>query len=419
MPTDLDERDLRVFLGRMAEEMPTPAETPPAAIRRARTRLALTAVIGTLAAVLVIVGSFSGVRTLLRAEPSVPAATGPTPPDPGSSPLRVDGEILEHVCCDGALQAVDPETGQSRLLVDGEVGQAAWSPDGTRLAYEVPCSVAGGNVLRPTTPCADAQSGSAGIWVQDGSGAPRLVSSFFETGRVYEQYERHFAWSPDGSRLAFVRLGDGLYVADADGAGATLLAAFEAAAGPPSWSPDGSTIAYAADGAVYAIPSAGGTPTRLSDDGLAPAWSPDGTLIAFSRVTGTYVVNPDGTGLREVGDGNEFAWSPSGAQLVYNVGHSVNGGFLEELWVVAPGGSDPTAIVRSRCCSGVVDGTLTWTPEGDGVAFLAAEQPGGQERWRVVATDGSEADRSIEELPEIDLLSVLDWQPCLCTVGFN
>ena len=382
--------------------------------RRNRKRRNQRIAAGALALVLTLAGVLAAVSAVRSG--SVPTDR-PSNPEPSLPVFRLDGEVLQHVCCDGALQAVDPATGQSRLLLDDEVGQAAWSPDGTRLVYEIPCSI-GAASANPSSPCSDTRSRPAGIWVLDGSGERHQVSSFFESGYFYQPYERHVSWSPDGTRLAFVRLGEGLYVADADGSGATLLAPFDDAAGPPAWAPDGTAIAFAADGGVYTVPSGGGTPTQLSDDGRAPAWSPDGTLIGFSNDVGIWVVNPDGTGMTGVGNGYEFAWSPSGDRLAYHVERQADGGFLEELWVVTPDGSDPSAIIRSECCSGIVDGTLTWTPNGDRVGFLASE-PGGEETWRALAADGSEADRSIEELNETDLLSVLSWQPCLCTMGYN
>ena len=55
-----------------------------------------------------------------------------------ATPFRQDGEVLEHGA--GGLQAVDPTTGASHILIDSSVGDAAWSPDGTRLAYSVLCN---------------------------------------------------------------------------------------------------------------------------------------------------------------------------------------------------------------------------------------------------------------------------------------
>jgi Tol biopolymer transport system component len=61
--------------------------------------------------------------------------------------------------------------------------------------------------------------------------------------------EENPVWSPDGKRLAFVRL-DGrssqIYIARADGRGARLLDTGFAFSFNPAWAPDGRRIAFAA-----------------------------------------------------------------------------------------------------------------------------------------------------------------------------
>jgi Tol biopolymer transport system component len=99
------------------------------------------------------------------------------------------------------------------------------------------------------------------------------------------------AWSPVAPRIAFYRLDrrpggqSGIFVANADGSRARLLAA----------------------------------------DGGLPIWSPDGRKVAFltSPVPGIWVVNADGTGRRLVVRGvrpNVLGWSPDGRKLVFDAG---------------------------------------------------------------------------------------------------
>ena len=80
---------------------------------------------------------------------------------------------------DGAIGAVDPESGRTRVLVDPaseDVGSAAWSPDGTRLAFRVLCGETGRG-FNPSMPCTDERSREAGVYVVNASEEAILVAS--------------------------------------------------------------------------------------------------------------------------------------------------------------------------------------------------------------------------------------------------
>jgi Tol biopolymer transport system component len=128
-------------------------------------------------------------------------------------------------------------------------------------------------------------------------------------------------WSPDGQRIAY-GADPGIFVIDADGSHPKLLVSGTGyAPGVPSWSPDGTKLAFfnvrlepngqaievwtittdgSAKNRVYHSVSRG-RPAYLA----APVWSPDGTRLAFAaasgpRGDGTFLVNPDGTGLHRL-----------------------------------------------------------------------------------------------------------------------
>jgi len=118
---------------------------------------------------------------------------------------------------------------------------------------------------------------------RDGSGARRLVAE--DSGPA--------TWSPDGERLAFVRVAGGpgcggdLVVMDADGGEQHVIARRSSL---PQWSPDGTRIAFLGgacdDPALWTVPANGGEPTLVAPNAFGAhtvAWSPDGTQIAFVR----------------------------------------------------------------------------------------------------------------------------------------
>jgi Tol biopolymer transport system component len=119
----------------------------------------------------------------------------------------------------------------------------------------------------------------------------------------------------------------------------------------PAWSPDGTRLLYS-DGLGLNLwtPGAAPVPIPNTEDGAWPAWSPDGQTIAYTRlirggstqyictcwsqsasaievqertvypgweVEGTLtVINPDGSGKRELGAGEGPAWLPDGRIVV-------------------------------------------------------------------------------------------------------
>jgi len=142
------------------------------------------------------------------------------------------------------------------------------------------------------------------IWLMnaDGSGASQLTSSPEDAPVVYSKP----AWSPDGSKLAYVASdGSGssaIYVSDANGKNTTKIADGGA---NPAWSPDGTKIAYSGDDgentAIFVVSTSGGSPEKLCTAAgflNQPAWSPDGKQLAFRReaVDGT----PDSTVIASV-----------------------------------------------------------------------------------------------------------------------
>ena len=109
------------------------------------------------------------------------------------------------------------------------------------------------------------------------------------------------AWSPDGRLLAVVLTKDGqsqLYTVNADGSGVRRIASSSGIDTEPAWSADGNWIYFTSDRGgspqIYRIPASGGGVERISFDGsynVTPRPSPDGRTIAFvTRNSGRFQV---------------------------------------------------------------------------------------------------------------------------------
>jgi TolB protein len=206
------------------------------------------------------------------------------------------------------------------------------------------------------------------------------------------------AWSPDGTRLAFITDGyeGGLAVMDAAGTDRMPLLTVPSDPGDPAWSPDGTTIAFTKekigwfDWHVYLVSAGDGEPVRITHDSLGgsgPTWSPDGTRIAFSAYQNgqyaIYVMDADGSDARQLssGPGHSWdpAWSPDGTRLAFT--RSVDDD--REIYVMDADGSNPINLTRHPGS----DCDPAWSPDGTQIAFTTGRDGNGE--IYVMDADGS------------------------------
>ena len=98
---------------------------------------------------------------------------------------------------------------------------------------------------------------------ESGNRPPRLMVLTRATKAVNALVRGELAdWSPDGTRIAFVRK-DGIYACSSDGTNIQRLFASRDP-GPVDFSPDGRGLAFVAGGAVWVMSADGGTPTKVA-----------------------------------------------------------------------------------------------------------------------------------------------------------
>lgn len=133
--------------------------------------------------------------------------------------------------------------------------------------------------------------------------------------------------SPDGSWVYYARGTGGwaLYRVHTDGSGEEKVPVNTPASDvAPSLAPDGKRLVYVVAGpdALELLDLTTGASTDMHTGGHTPAWSPKGNLIAYVvPFGGLYVVAPDGSGIRRIGDAGSsydlgIDWSPDGQWII-------------------------------------------------------------------------------------------------------
>jgi TolB protein len=130
--------------------------------------------------------------------------------------------------------------------------QPAWSPDGQQIAFTSDRD-GGWQIYITLAPHASPEGSAKSAGVNaDGSNLRRLTHA--------PGHSRDPAWSPDGTRMAFVSSRDRaweIYVMRADGSGMTRLTNTKTINQTPSWSPDGRRIIFESDSTIMEMKSDG------------------------------------------------------------------------------------------------------------------------------------------------------------------
>lgn len=259
----------------------------------------------------------------------------------------------------------------------------SWSPDGRRLAY-VRC-------VRSAAQCEQDYYGQGPILAVDAGGGPEVQLVPAPTDWISAM-----AWSPDGTRIAYLHDRPGILSVTnlAGGASVDLLSGV----GSFAWSPDGMRVVVSAQTsassgpdwrmALFTIDLKTDTTSQLTDGSdvelYVSGWSPDGASISFTRAEAVKngpwrieSIGADGTDRRvlneNVAEGAPGIWSPDGSRLAFT---DFDGTF--SIAVMEADGSGLRTVRRDASLLG-------WSPDGQ---FLVARDLG-REQFVIIRADGS------------------------------
>jgi len=196
-------------------------------------------------------------------------------PDGKLAAFTVHGDVfVTGIVSKDDQKIAKPATARVTSSTERENG-VSWSPDGKSLLFT---SARGGNV-------------DLYLARRSSEETPWNETFEFELTRLTDspEVEGNARFSPDGSRIAFVRHKGELVVMPAEGGEETVL--LDHWSGPGyDWSPDGAWIAYSIPDESYnyevsIIAASGGEPYTVSrhpDDDVAPRWSPDGRRLVWT-----------------------------------------------------------------------------------------------------------------------------------------
>ena len=281
---------------------------------------------------------------------------------------------------DGRLVEVADVTGNGNRLPYGF--HADVSPDGSRIVYST-CEYRLDELLSRYSDYADGMDYTYRYEIAmvnvDGTGRKRLTES--------EHFDGFPAWSPDGTRVAFVATRSNYRMQHA--------------------------VMTVATGAVQWLGTTGFLDIDPPGDRIVPyppAWSPDGRRLAFIKTEGEgrpydrilYAIGVDGTGLIKIGNTTAPpVWSPEGGELAF-------AGIEEEeaiLYAVRPDGTGRRIIWRSgldEASSAIFQ--VDWSPDGQELLFVA-------DRAYVVGADGSGLRPLTDDLPMDGRAIQVAWSP--------
>jgi eukaryotic-like serine/threonine-protein kinase len=214
----------------------------------------------------------------------------------------------------------------------------------------------------------------------------RLISSFPGSHRAP-------SFSPDGRMLAFLNVEESppqVWVKPLEGGEPVRITSGDLPAARPRWSPKGDQIIFERrDRGIWSVPTLGGTPRQIADQGVCPAFFPDGERIVFDRGTELWTARVDGSDARKLPGLPENFYSvyvprcaavaPDGLSIAFVQPEGPTG----DLWITPSSGGTP----RRLTTDGDASGPPVWTPDGRHVICSSARR-GSRTLWSFPVVGG-------------------------------
>jgi hypothetical protein len=174
----------------------------------------------------------------------------------------------------------------------------------------------------------------------------------------------------------------------------------------PSLSTDGTRLAYSIGDGIHVYNLSTGENPAIGTDGYRIIWSPDSTRVMFTTTFALYVINADGSGLRQIDTVPTqviapTGWLPDNQTIVYAV---MGGeGFTFTTYNLQSGETKSLFAIQNKAGYGAI------SPDGQWIVF--ADRIVGEMNWGIFISrlDGSE--RKMVAEPQVPTAFASVWGP--------
>jgi Tol biopolymer transport system component/DNA-binding winged helix-turn-helix (wHTH) protein len=266
--------------------------------------------------------------------------------------------------------------------IEWDRGTLSWSPDGKRLLF-------------PDGKSASTPSSIYSLSLDSLQAVPITTPPKYWDGDVGP------AFSPDGTRIAFLRAVDAavrdIYIMGANGGEPQRITHDNRFVNAIAWSRDGQSLVFSSDRggkfSLWRIAVSGGKPVRLpvgGEDAFSPNIAPRGDRMVYAQSSSKWSImrmkltpggakEPPAPVLSSTQQDSAPQISPDGTHIAFQSWRSGT----QEIWVASSNGSE---LAKLTSFERSLTGSPAWSPDGKQIAFDS--RPQGHSHVFVIAADG-------------------------------